>query len=299
MDAVQPAAVPPVRDAAADRLTIRTDDRRRGGDSFPAAFVFGEGPVSADDLAWRVERACTAAYPPLAIVRAGDWAVARSGGGSRRTNAASALTPGATLDAARLATIADHYAAAGLPTILRLTDLAPDASAFLDGRGFTAPEGGSRTLLRPAGPPCAAPADVVVAATPDPAWLAARRRLAPGIEDPAAVAARLAIPAAYAQRRRDGAVAAIGYVAVSDGIAIIEAVATAPESRRRGHASAIVAALVGWASDAGARHVALQVEATNAPARALYARLGFATDLYGYHYRRSPPCTPPDISRPA
>ncbi len=34
----------------------------------------------------------------------------------------------------------------------------------------------------------------------------------------------------------------------------------------------------------GAAGACLQVQADNRPARALYASLGFATDLYGYHY---------------
>jgi ribosomal protein S18 acetylase RimI-like enzyme len=247
----------------------------------------------ADDLAWRVERACIAAYPPRAVERVGDWAVARSGGGSRRTNSASALDPDATLDAATLAAIAACYAAAGEPTILRCTDLAPRASILPGNASFLAPEGKSRAILRPAVAPDRISGDVAVTRAPDPAWLAARRRLAPGIEDPAAVAARLAVPAAYARRYADGAVAALGYIALSDEIAVIEALATAPAARRRGHARAIVAALVGWACDSGARHIALQVEATNHPARALYAQLGFATDLYGYYYRRSAPCPSP------
>ncbi len=250
--------------------------------------------MSGNDLAWRVERACTAAYPPLAIERVGDWAVARSGGGSRRTNAASALAPGAALDAAVVDAIAACYAAAGPPTILRLTDLTPDAAALLDKLHFAAPEGRTLTLLRNVDRPRASSDDVTIAASPGPTWLEARRRLTSGIEDPALVAARIASPAAYAYRTAaTDAIEAIGYVAVTDDIAVIEAVATTPAARRTGHARAIVTALVGWAIEAGARHLALQVEATNHPARALYAGLGFSTHLYGYHYRRSSPCPTP------
>lgn len=245
--------------------------------------------MTADPLAWRVEQACAAAYPPIERLRVGDWWVARSGGGSRRINAASAAAPRAALDAATLTAIDAHYDAVGLPTIVRVTDLAPAASDLLDATGFAAPEGATRTLLRAPGN-IDADRETIVSDRAVPDWLAARRRFAPGATDPAAIASRLRIPAAYAHRREQGAIRSIGYVALHDGIAVIEAIATDPTARRRGHARAIVATLIDWATRHGAEHIALQVEETNAPARALYADMAFATDLYGYHYRRSAPC---------
>uniref|UniRef100_UPI0025847FB7 GNAT family N-acetyltransferase, cg3035/Rv0428c family n=1 Tax=uncultured Sphingomonas sp. TaxID=158754 RepID=UPI0025847FB7 len=49
-------------------------------------------------LCWRVERACAAAWPARTTDVLHGWAVARSGGGTRRINSASPLSPGATLD---------------------------------------------------------------------------------------------------------------------------------------------------------------------------------------------------------
>lgn len=252
--------------------------------------------MDADPLDWRIERACAAAYPPRRVVRAGDWAVALSGGGSRRSNSASALGPDATLDAATRAAIEAVFAAAGQPVIVRVTELTPAVDALLDRAGFAPPEGATRTLLRTLAPAArahaplqgaaVAEADVVRAAAPDAPWLATRRRLAPSVEDPARVAGRVAAPSCYA-RIGD---AAIGYAVLHDGIAVIEAIGTDPRARRRGYARATVATLVDWAAGAGATHAALQVEATNAAARALYDHAGFATDRYGYHYRRSMAC---------
>jgi ribosomal protein S18 acetylase RimI-like enzyme len=64
-------------------------------------------------------------------------------------------------------------------------------------------------------------------------------------------------------------------------------VGTASESRRHGHARAIVASALKWARKNGARTAWLQVETDNAPALALYEGFGF-TELYRYQYRESP-----------
>ncbi len=249
-----------------------------------------------DSLGWRIERACAAAFPPARCEPVGDWLVGLSGGGSRRSNSASAVRPGATLDGATLRALGDAFAAAGQPMILRLTDLTDGSDDLLDAAGFAPAEGATRTLVRPARvgqPPSAAEAGghvgILMRDAPDTHWLATRRRLAPAVEDPAAVAARIGLPTRYA-RCGDRA---IGYAALHDGIAVIEAIGTDPAARRQGHARAIVAALIEWAAGAGAEYVALQVEATNAAARALYESAGFVTDAYGYRYRRSPPCPIP------
>lgn len=249
-----------------------------------------------DPLRWRIERACAAAYPPARQEQVGDWIVSQSGGGSRRSNSASAGRPWASLDAATLRALGDAFAAAAQPMILRLTDLNEEADELLDALGLAPPEGATRTLVCPgstaqpaSGSAYHAGFEIVLRDAPDPPWLAMRRRLAPAVEDPAAVAARIAGPTCYARRGSS----AIGYVAIHDGIAVIEAIGTDPAQRRQGHARTIVKALVGWAAHAGAEHVALQVEATNAAARALYASAGFDIDAYGYRYRRSRPCPVP------
>lgn len=64
-------------------------------------------------------------------------------------------------------------------------------------------------------------------------------------------------------------------------------VATSPSARRRGVATATVDALLRWGAGLGARRAYLQVEASNAPALALYARTGFGRS-HGYHYRVAP-----------
>ncbi len=57
--------------------------------------------------------------------------------------------------------------------------------------------------------------------------------------------------------------------------------------RRRGIASALMLAVEEWAREAGVRKLELHVFPHNAPARALYAKLGYAEEGFRHeHYRR-------------
>ena len=90
---------------------------------------------------------------------------------------------------------------------------------------------------------------------------------------------------------RDGRAVGVGTAMLEDGMAGIFSMATAPDARRSGIASALVARLLAWAWERGARLAYLQVDAQNLPALAVYRRFGFAT-AYSYHY-----CAPPDEAR--
>jgi ribosomal protein S18 acetylase RimI-like enzyme len=88
----------------------------------------------------------------------------------------------------------------------------------------------------------------------------------------------------------DAAFARIGDVAVGRGVAAngwlgITSMVTVPEARRRGHARALLHALARWGAARGCTNALLQVESTNAPARALYEAAGFVPQ-HEYHYRK-------------
>jgi GNAT superfamily N-acetyltransferase len=84
---------------------------------------------------------------------------------------------------------------------------------------------------------------------------------------------------------REGAVVlACGQFAREADLVGLYDVFTAPTARGRGLARQLCAWLLWRAAEEGARHAYLQVEGDNAPARAVYHRLGFA-DAYAYHYR--------------
>lgn len=59
---------------------------------------------------------------------------------------------------------------------------------------------------------------------------------------------------------------------------------TAPEHRKKGYGTQLVASMLQQAQQNGATHAYLQVMKENVPARRLYAKLGFQ-ELYDYWYR--------------
>jgi ribosomal protein S18 acetylase RimI-like enzyme len=77
---------------------------------------------------------------------------------------------------------------------------------------------------------------------------------------------------------------ACGQFAVEDELVGLYDVYTAPAFRGQGWGRRLCAALLARAHALGARTAYLQVEVDNAPARAIYHRLGFV-DAYAYHYR--------------
>jgi ribosomal-protein-alanine N-acetyltransferase len=75
-------------------------------------------------------------------------------------------------------------------------------------------------------------------------------------------------------RSRSGIVAACAYRVVADEAEVLD-VCVAPGGRRNGLGRLLVRLAIGRASRAGARSARLEVRASNAAARALYASLGF------------------------
>ncbi len=61
-------------------------------------------------------------------------------------------------------------------------------------------------------------------------------------------------------------------------------IATAPQHRSKGVATAVIHTLAGWALQNGAEQLYLQVMRSNSEALPLYEKLGFK-HLYSYHYR--------------
>jgi predicted GNAT family acetyltransferase len=84
----------------------------------------------------------------------------------------------------------------------------------------------------------------------------------------------------------DQAVACAVGVLFAGALSIVDVV-TDPQHRQRGYATTLLAQIFAWAQQAGATDAALQVQADNAAARSLYARLGFR-EVYAYWYRVRP-----------
>ncbi len=99
-----------------------------------------------------------------------------------------------------------------------------------------------------------------------------------------AILDRIHRPVRYASVLNEGRVMAVGMgVVVGEWLGIFS-MATRPEARRRGYATAVLRALAEAGSELGASRSFLQTERSNGASHALYEGLGFAT-AYGYHYR--------------
>lgn len=135
-------------------------------------------------------------------------------------------------------------------------------------------------------------AGVVLSREADEAWLARYQRK--GVSD---VALRVlgsgpsvwfaTVPPGADGPGAPDAPAAIGRCVVDGRWASFAAVEVDPARRRRGLATAVMAALARRALDEGASAAWLQVETDNAGARALYAGMGFAAH-HAYHHYREP-----------
>ncbi|KQU23764.1 hypothetical protein ASG63_03810 [Methylobacterium sp. Leaf94] len=243
------------------------------------------------DRAWAVEEACRNARPSPLEIGLGGWILRASGGPTRRTNSLNPLR-GWRDDPARIVAEAETlYRNLGRPLIVRVPDLAPEMDVLLDGLGYRS-EGEACTLFAELPPDDRDGAEgVALDNAPDAAWLAARAACEGVVSEVALRTYRdsiacLILPRMFARRIEADRTVAVAYGVLHRGILVFESVATHPSHRRAGHARSLILALMAWARREGATGACLQVVAENAPARALYAGLGFSRSLYGYRYRR-------------
>ena len=254
------------------------------------------------------EQRAVASWPPLEFARVGEWLLRASSGFSARANSALLVgDPGRSRPEA-LAEVEVYYADRLLPAWVQVVT-GSDERRWLDASGWVVARPGEadtaflvagvrptrRLLGRRAAPADGSPAVLVTdRATPD--WLAGDPRvLAHGdaavavLEGPAEVAfARVPTESGPAG---PGPAAATGRAAISrapgdDWVGITD-VRVAPDHRRRGLASAVLEELLRWAEERGATTAYLQVREDNAPALALYRRLGFVRH-HSYAYLRPP-----------
>lgn len=253
-------------------------------------------PTATEDLVWRSEEACLAAWPAPRQVLMDGWLLRFAGGHTSRANSVNMVGPSRQGAAGKLAACDALYRAQGLRPTIRLSSALSqlDLPPALDAAGYGPPRGDSLVLFADLAPSRHDGAGVALAeGRPDPAWRAASDAVAGLDAAEAAWRARVldsfAVPVAFASAEVAGQVAATALGAVHGGLVCLNAVATDPRHRGRGLAARVVSALLAWAVDRqGATGACLQVDAGNAPALALYGRLGFATELSRYHYRDAP-----------
>src|SRR5208283_5331209 len=98
----------------------------------------------------------------------------------------------------------------------------------------------------------------------------------------------IAIPSGFAMARSEGEIVALAYGAIHEDLLCLESVIADQRHRGCGHARRLLATLIGFGVQLGAKGVCVQVLAENAPGRALYHGLGLKEEFYRYRYRREP-----------
>jgi GNAT superfamily N-acetyltransferase len=250
-------------------------------------------PAFAPELLWRVEDAgLNAAAPPQQRWMDG-WLLRLSPGKAKRARCINAVAAGRLPLDQRLALARAVFAEAGLPMLVRITPFTQpaDLDAWLAAQGFGVLDD-TRVMVLPSlaslCTPSPLPTGYRVEATVPPAfaeWVGALRG-SPAVQR-AAHAERLSsspVPYKGFVLMREGEPVACAQYALEGELAGLYDVFTAPHARGVGLARLLCQAVLAHAAADGARVAYLQVENDNAPARAIYRRVGFA-DAYAYWYR--------------
>jgi ribosomal protein S18 acetylase RimI-like enzyme len=257
--------------------------------------------LSLEDLR-RMERAHVKAWPALETGLVDGWLWRFSGGGSQRANSVSTLDFSGADPVLALEEAQARYRAKSMPARLHTSSVTcpPNLAGILAQRGYAKGET-TLTMVKPVGstpqvtdaeaadvqgtapkPSATRPGEAEVTrveatdrATPE--WLEVY--LGVITQDRRAINAKILEtvphPRAFFAYRHAGRVISTALGVADEGCAVIECVATRVDSRGRGRAKIVLRALEAWACRQGVSLLGLQVSETNAPALALYRRLGF------------------------
>ncbi len=243
---------------------------------------------SDEALNWSVEEACLNAWPSPRHVLIDGYLLRAAGGASKRINSVNPMR-GAGEPESAIDVCETIYAEMGRRPIFRVPDLAVQMQPGLERRGYRA-IGETRTLIRPIGRDLEPGfAGIRIDTVPTEEWLAVRDAVSGHDPEVArtfrTVTDAIVLPKAFLAVSGPEGVGAIAFGVRAGELLVIESVAVPASLRNRGLAGTVVAALLHWGAANGATAACLQVEASNAPAQALYNRLGFDRELYRYHYR--------------
>jgi GNAT superfamily N-acetyltransferase len=253
-------------------------------------------PVTRRDVR-AVEAAAALGWQALETSQMGGWLLRAAGGFTGRANSCLPLSaPGLPLSQA-VTLVERWYESRGLIPAFQIPGpLSAGLDEYLDRVGWSPATRDVLVLVASVDTVAAfSRADlpaVVVSPRPDAAWLAAYHYSGASLPSGALKVLVNAETVGFGSVDQDGRCVAITRGAVSDapdgrrwlGLTAVE---VAPEARRRGLGSHVMAGVARWAWQHGATDVYAQVVERNTVAHAVYRRLGF-TEHHRYHYRGGP-----------
>jgi GNAT superfamily N-acetyltransferase len=215
------------------------------------------------------------------------WVLSFSAGYTRRANSVDALYPSSIPFDEKIATCERQYVRVGTAPVFKVCSLAePGLDAALERHGYAAQ---SETSVQVAdlADPVADPA-IELSADLDESWLDDFCALThtPDRWRPTmgAMLRKIAPEHTFARQRHEGAPIALGMAVAERGwVGLYDIVVDQPW-RNQGLGYRLVSSLLRWGQQSGATRAHLAVMGDNAPALALYARLGFG-EVYRYWYR--------------
>lgn len=243
-----------------------------------------------------LEAAAARGWQPLDSRWMGGWLLRAADGFTRRANSCLPLNlPDRSLSDA-VDAVEGWYDQRGLRPAFQVPEpMSAEIAPELDRRGWSSDHPGlvltasveaARSARRPQLP------DVRIDTRPDPAWIKSYNYRGGQLPQHAVALLTNAETVGFGAIDLAGRRVAIARGVVTDSPAGrrwlgITAVEVAPDSRRRGLGSHLVASLAGWADQNGATDVYMHVPTENLGALATYQQVGFA-EHHRYHYRRRP-----------
>jgi ribosomal protein S18 acetylase RimI-like enzyme len=230
------------------------------------------------------------AWPPLESLVYDGWILGFSNGYTRRANSIHPLYPSTLELSDKISACETMYAARGQETVFKLTSSRVDADldTALEKRGYAS---AALTSVQTAELPPGVATDTTVALSEalDPAWFEAFNRLSvtPERFQPSMrrLLEKIVPPHAFAAVTLDGQIVAQGLAVAERGYVGLFDIIVDSQVRNQGLGRQVVSRLLSWAQMQHAAHTAhLAVMHDNAPAKRLYANLGFR-EVYTYWYR--------------
>jgi GNAT superfamily N-acetyltransferase len=251
-----------------------------------------------------IEQAALHAWPALHELDSDGWVMRFSDGYTKRANSVNSLGHSTLEVQEKIGRCEQLYASRGLPCIFRLTPFSspPGLDQALEERGYTVLDPSLVLHVDLSGRTFDLAAGLELSTHPLDDWLhlfcqLSGKPLAEHHTHRAMLALR---PPGVGQPferlfaslgRPDGAETCAVGVLEGSCFGLFDLV-TAPQHRNQGWGTALVSAMLRWAQERGASHAYLQVVQHNAPARRLYAKVGFE-EAYPYWYRSPGYNSPP------